>query len=521
MGSNSPAIGTSRRGGGTGGTGPVGPQGPAGAAGAAGTPGNIKVDSVNTSGVTLSGLASAGYNDGQGAYAVTVGDVFRLQQSALAVDNITVVTATGKAGYQWVRLRVPSISNQTIAAWFIDPTNGSDEAAGTTSATAIKTLAELARRWYGLMLSVNVTVNILGNCGTVDPAFNFNMLAPNSVTFVGSLGATTGFGGAAINNTLFTGLVTTFTAASATPTADDIELNDATIPVSFTASGLMVAGVIFKQAATTFSWYALKDLGGKTIRITVPMNLSLVPMSNALANGSAYVAYQMWTFPQCNYGAAASKVALDSLLKTGNSNAGHVGFGPARTRIWEQESGVSVQRNATMANCMFAPIAPATNVQITAAGKSGIFVLGGGSIGNGSSLFIVGIGTGAVISGMVTQGRSFECDDGAYISFEGQVAVHDYTLASGGCVTAANGGNIGFNNIVQAGAGLSGKGNTTKLLKATSGATISYSNNTAAPPCIGGSTTDVTPVTLGTTNYALVAIPAVVNTTLHSNTMFP
>lgn len=120
----------------------------------------IYTDGIATGAVQLSTLASASYTEGAQAWVKSVGALFVLQQTALTVDNITVVAAVGKAGYQWVRLIQPNAAFWSTTTWHVDPVSGSDEASGTgTGANALKTNAELNRRLYYAQLSVSPTIN--------------------------------------------------------------------------------------------------------------------------------------------------------------------------------------------------------------------------------------------------------------------------------------------------------------------------------------------------------------------------
>ncbi|RPJ39789.1 MAG: hypothetical protein EHM35_01395, partial [Planctomycetaceae bacterium] len=196
------------------------------------------------------------------------------------------------------------------ATWFVDPVNGSDAItnAGTTSATALRSLngaGGLKERWWGAEITQNTTVTILGNLSSTDTgSWSFTIKPGAIVTFIGSLGATTGFGGAAVDNTLYTGTVTGFVGMANAPTADDIELTDSAIPVSYTASGLLASGVLFRRnsGGAVVHWYALKDLASKTIRITSPFANTGQNNYQTLTNGDGYSAYAMWQFPSQQWG---------------------------------------------------------------------------------------------------------------------------------------------------------------------------------------------------------------------------
>lgn len=115
----------------------------------------IVATTVNSGGTPLSGIAAASLTAGSTlAWVKSVGAFFLLQISALAVDHITVETASGLAGAQWVRLAIPNRAFWTASVWHIDPINGSDESIGTgTGANALKTCAEWTRRMLGSIVA--------------------------------------------------------------------------------------------------------------------------------------------------------------------------------------------------------------------------------------------------------------------------------------------------------------------------------------------------------------------------------
>ncbi len=226
----------------------IGPQGPPGPSGGE----FIKVDSVNTSGIKLSTLASAAFNEGALAFVSTVGGYFGLKQSALTVDNITVVNATGKAGFQWCRLDMQSRFWLAKTTWFIDPQNvtANDENNGQAGGTPLKTFGELARRLYGSDVAITPTVNLLSDCVSTD----------TNVTFVGNLALTI----VGTPTVIYTGTVSGYVAQALNAAADDNQLTDSTIPVSYTASGLLANGILFQDTTRGFWFYGAKDLGAKT-----------------------------------------------------------------------------------------------------------------------------------------------------------------------------------------------------------------------------------------------------------------
>lgn len=406
------------------------------------------------------------------------------------------------------------------ATFFIDPVNGSDAVGnpGTSAATALKTLHGangLKQRWWSAELTVNTTVTVLGNIPATDiGAWNFTVKPGVTVTFIGTLGATTGFGGAAIDNTLYTGSVTGFVAASLTQAADDIELTDAAIPVSYTASGLMVPGVIFRRTVTaTRHWFAAKDLGAKTIRISAPMLNAAVDMNSSLAVGNAYSAFQLWTWPDQDFGAVAPYITLDSLYEVCvQSQSINPGYEVIRRRIWRGGTSTSL----AIGLCTNTITATATGTIIKGVGRTPTHWIGGGFLGDGTTVYQL-FGVLGISKGTISQGCQLSANDYCYLSLTGTMAWFDCTVPT--LVSQAN-SRITWVSTT-ANTGMSGKGNTGKLLSISMGGACYYNFNGAVPPFVAAVTTDANPITIGTQNYTVAALPAVTNVLLTCNTIFP
>lgn len=88
---------------------------------------------------------------GAQAYVRTVGAYWAYQPSGIVLpDGITVVNAAN-GGQWWRTITAVAESAQQQVPWFVDPQNvegsSSDENDGTTSGTALRTKAEIIRRW--------------------------------------------------------------------------------------------------------------------------------------------------------------------------------------------------------------------------------------------------------------------------------------------------------------------------------------------------------------------------------------
>lgn len=453
------------------------------------------------------------------AYVTTLKSCFELVATTRATQATSVIAALNKAASRWCRVLKRNMAFEAEATWFVDPVNGSDEAAGTTSATAIRSFAELNRRLYEAQIAQNTTINLLGNLASTDVnRWSFHVVPGIVVTVQGSLGATTGFGGAAINNTLFSGTVTAFAAAANAPTADQITMTDAAIPVSFTASGGLAAGVLYRRNAggAVVHWYALKDNGAKTIRITSPNGNTIASTYQTLNVGDAYAAYAMSQMPAQFWSGCPGQVLVDSIydISTAVENTGQQC--PRRRRVW-----LGTQTTARgwgfggWVNCM---LEVAGSVILNGFQSLGVTTgpIGGAWRGTGAS--VVNMLRDTVILGCwMSQGAQLNANDGVFVAIETQWAMYDCTIP---CLVAQNAARINSNTTV-AGAGMSGVGNTGKILSLNSDGSFYYGASGANPPFIAGVTTDANPITIGATNYTVAALPAVSNTYLSASKQFP
>jgi hypothetical protein len=404
--------------------------------------------------------------------------------------------------------------------WFIDPVNGSDAATnpGTTSATALKTLQELKRRWWGAEIASSTTVNILGPLLSTDTgSWNFTIAQNSRVTFLGSLGPTTGFGGASIDNTLHTGTVTGFVAATDAPSATDSELTDSGISTSFTASGLLASGVIFKDTTANLYFYAAKDLGSKTIRVSPPMLNSTVQLSSALTNGDTYKAYQLWTIYGQDFGAASARVRFDSLNDQSGPLASTVGTSNERFRTWYLLA-VTVKGIALECiNCVLDVVASSGTLSSTFNTQGFAGIEGGMILGNGSSALDLQ-GTFEFGGGMIAQGAQVRVDESSIGFAGGSYGVYDTSIPA---LLLHGPARIAF---VQGGAGygICGKGNTSKLISIESGpAYVYYGYQSQFPPFASATTSDSNPIQIGGTSYSVAALPALIDTEINGHTTFP
>jgi hypothetical protein len=236
----------------------------------------------------LAALASGAFPDGTLAFVQTYKAYFELVASTNGALANVRVAASGNAGHLWERI-IESPDWLSQATWTIDPTNStglaSDENTGLNAGAPLLTYSEHARRLGFGTITAPMAITVLAGSQQAgdSPVYNCTVAATANLTFTGALTA------------LFAGTVTTYAAGAAAPSVDDgYTIIDATIPVSWTASGLLADGVLFKRTnGTAAFWWAAKDLGGVApaakLRISVPVTAT-GRAAIALANGDSYQA---------------------------------------------------------------------------------------------------------------------------------------------------------------------------------------------------------------------------------------
>jgi hypothetical protein len=175
--------------------------------------------------------------------------------SPLVPDGITVVAAP-TAG-NWVRLELPNLTWQLQANWYIDETVGDDENTGASSIVPLQTWAEYSRRVGEGPLTISHTVTLLSTLNQ-DLVVRTRMDdETNTITIVGVRSAP-------IYSGSFTGVTNQNAAAN-----QELQLTDAALPVSWTASGLVDKLCVLTSGpnAGAAGWIA-KDMGANTARAT-------------------------------------------------------------------------------------------------------------------------------------------------------------------------------------------------------------------------------------------------------------
>lgn len=145
---------------------------------------SVYADGIQTGVIELASISTALLQPGSIAYVASVDDYFSLQLNSQTVDNITVVTAFGRAGYQWIRMYVPSVQWAAATAWWVDPSAGNDEATGVSVLSPLASYHELSRRLLGRTSTTAIVVNPVNDALDTD-LFSFSPPVATSVTFQG------------------------------------------------------------------------------------------------------------------------------------------------------------------------------------------------------------------------------------------------------------------------------------------------------------------------------------------------
>jgi hypothetical protein len=177
-------------------------------------------------------------------------DLWMLDKTSLLVpDGITVVAAP-TAG-NWVRLQLPNKTWQLQANWYIDEALGNDENTGASSLVPLATFEEYSRRVGEGPLTISHTVNLLS---TINQDIDVRTLMDDDtkdITIIGLRSAP-----------LYSGSFTAVTNENAGAN-QELQLTDAAIPVSWTASGLVDKLCVLTSGpnAGAAGWIVNKDLG--------------------------------------------------------------------------------------------------------------------------------------------------------------------------------------------------------------------------------------------------------------------
>jgi hypothetical protein len=465
----------------------------------------ILAATVNGASTPLSGISAAGLTTGALAFVASVGAYFWLQPSALTVDHITVEAASGLAGSQWLRINNTNLVWQARTAWWVDPQNiaASDENDGGSAGAPLKTYAELSRRLYAALLPGSATVHCISDAIAGDVAFFTCRSNAGRLTFSSTVIAS--------GTPLYTGTVTSFTPQATGMAADDSELADTGIPVSYTASGLLANNLIFVRTNGTPAYFwGAKDLGTKTLRTSVPTNANGSAITNPTA-GDTYSVFQLPQLPAINFfknafarGVAFTEVAM--LISAGQQ----FDQWALCARVFHNVGGLVPTWNGyqNFNNCAWdygatanqlADFTPGTAVSNPAM----MWGMHRTTSGNGQVFQTYG---SMILEAVTFQGCGWITTGGGFSLVQGRLSVYD-TNGTWACLEADYWSTILFaTNVVFGTAGVAGKGNTGLLLEALNWSNMAYIG-AGNVPAAAGATTNPTPCRAGATSVSVANLP--------------
>jgi hypothetical protein len=428
----------------------------------------------------LAAVPSASLGSGQLALVASAGAPFLLVASTAAAKTNLRIAASGKAGFQWVRLLSRNPVFEVQATWVIDPTNStglaSDDNSGVDATHPLLTFSEHAWRWAEAQITASVAVTVLGAQQAGDePIFTAHVAKGVTVTWTGT------------PTDLYSSTVTTFTLMNVVAAAaDDAQFSDAAVPGgSFTAAGMAAKGT--RLIATTGQQaiaYLLKDLGGTTCRTTRPMDASLNNVS--FANGDTYKAQ---TLPAISFFVWRDDSPWGARLNTFNINIPASSTsnltGPQLQNCYV--SSLPTGKGGRFMNCCWD--VGSYNFNGNQVGAAEVQISGGGFKGSGAQSITFSQSTTRSESTTVCfQGCGPVVENGVWNT--GNICAYDFT---GALLIAA-----GTGAVVHMLGFLGGKGNTSKLMSAGSGGQIRCSAAVQdGAAFVLASTTDATPIKAG------------------------
>lgn len=227
-----------------------------------------------------------------------------------------------------------STNSLVQANWFINATTGSDTNDGSSSGAALKTFAELSRRWgKGNLLNPTggtVTVNIMTDLPSTDPiAFDIRLASGVGLLISGEAGVTTLYTGT------LSGVVAKNRATNTPLQGTDGYVTGGWASYIPTIASANPARILDTTNGSQF--YAVKDLGGGAARFSEPIKPVTVIASafprfiNNAARPTSAVAnsdsFQLQSLPKVFWGSVKVDSAYSSASGTGvSSNVGYQGL---------------------------------------------------------------------------------------------------------------------------------------------------------------------------------------------------
>jgi hypothetical protein len=210
----------------------------------------------------LVALDDTAVDDGGVVSVKSVLDLWMLDKTDVTtpIDGITSVLPNSGVG-RWNRMKLPALFWQLQTTWYIDEITGGDENGGATALSALATWDEYQRRIGEGPLEVSHVVNFSSTL-VQDIHVNTTSIDENvTITLQGVR-----------SSAIYSGSVTAKQAQNAA-TNTDLQITDAALPVSWTASGLVDKLYVLTSGpnAGAAGWVVL-DVGAKTARITKAYN---------------------------------------------------------------------------------------------------------------------------------------------------------------------------------------------------------------------------------------------------------
>jgi hypothetical protein len=471
------------------------------------SPGNYDRVSVASSGLVTGGasmvvanvaaleaLAGANYRDGNVVFVQSLKvEWIYAASSSLTVDHITVATVSGVGGARWLRKIDRNLIWEQQSAWWVDPSGGNDEAAGTSSGAPLKTFAELGRRLTSARLRTavgNPVITLLGSAPSSDPLILTDVYSDGFVT-VNVVGTPTVIsGGRTLTSPRNPGLTDN----------DHFEITDAS--ATFTA-WISTPYLLHRTNGTQAWFWPYKDLGSHKLHISYPMDAAGVSVLS-LSNGDTYEVLDLPTFadvvfePKPNFSVGA-KISL--VKEIGATNAGFP-LAAGSTQLDRVVSvapfgaaygGVSTIDSVRLSNICV----PASDDVIQLLGSFGLW--GGLFAGDGTTSSVVynqGYSEGGLAANTITLGgRRFDVAHDARAE-KFSFMVYDWSGALPGIVVSH-----GSYSLIT---GIGGERNTGQLVGVDTFSSVA--NQDHFTTWNSAITTNATPYSVSGTNYGTAAL---------------
>jgi hypothetical protein len=257
----------------------------------------IRCDGIIVGAKRLASYDASALIEGALAYVASVNSIFTLKATALTPDNIAVVTAFAKPGYQWHRLLQRNLTYEAVTTWYVDPANvaANDENFGSTAGSPLRTYAELGRRLWGAFLTHNVAVNAVSGAPNTD-ILDLQNVATDTFRAITITGIPTVIDGGRT--------ISTPRNPASSSANDHYEITDATATF-----GPWIQTYLLHRTSGTQAWFwAYKDLGAGKLHTSPPLNAGAALQT--FANGDTYEVLSLPTFADVIATGGSSKLSV-------------------------------------------------------------------------------------------------------------------------------------------------------------------------------------------------------------------